>query len=107
MPETLVPTTLPSPPAPSFEDPVFADDAAESVTISSNAYVIEVRGQTAGIVARDGQGFRFHASAHRFNALDGRHFKTPREAERAALRLIDPRMRQRPALRGRFALALS
>jgi hypothetical protein len=74
----------------------------------ANAYIIEVHGHTAGIVARDGQGFRFHASAHRFNALEGQTFASPREAEKAAAALTDRRLAgrgRRFALRGRLAAA--
>jgi hypothetical protein len=67
----------------------------------SNAYIIEVAGQTAGIVARDGSGFRFHASAHRFNPLEGKMFASPRAAERAASALAAPPAR-RIAARTRF-----
>ena len=72
----------------------------------ANAYVVEVHGQTVGIVARDGQYFRFHASAHRFNALDGRRSKSPREAERAALALTRPAQRNRRAALAAGAFAL-
>jgi hypothetical protein len=50
----------------------------------SDAYIIEVRGHAAGIVARDGRTFRFHASDHRFNPIDGMAFASPRAAEKAA-----------------------
>jgi hypothetical protein len=55
-------------------------------------YIIEIRpnsvGNTiqAGIVVRDGGGFRFFAAADVFNSLEGQLFKTPRAAESAALR---------------------
>jgi hypothetical protein len=52
-----------------------------------DAYVIEVQGQTAGIVARDGRGYRFHAATHPFNSLDGRNFASPLQAEKAAMAL--------------------
>jgi hypothetical protein len=63
----------------------------------SDAYVVEVGGQTVGIVARDGTGFTFHASVHSFNALEGRLFATPRQAEKAALELTRRAMRRRNA----------
>ncbi|MDI1262846.1 MAG: hypothetical protein PS018_06275 [bacterium] len=53
----------------------------------SDSYVIEVFSQTAGIVVRDPGGFRFFAASHRFNRLEGRLFRNPREAERAARQL--------------------
>jgi hypothetical protein len=57
-------------------------------------YVIEIRPKAAGItvqagiVVRDGCGFRFFAATHAFNPLEGHLFKNPREAERAALRHV-------------------
>jgi hypothetical protein len=76
----------------------------------ANAYVVEVDGQTVGIVARDEGGFyRFHASVNRFNTLEGRSFKSPREAERAAHQLARIRSKKaRPFVpRARLALALT
>jgi hypothetical protein len=58
-----------------------------SGTFEFDAYVIEVQGQTAGIVARDGRGYRFHAATHPFNSLDGRNFASPLQAEKAAMAL--------------------
>jgi hypothetical protein len=55
-------------------------------------YIIEIRppsaGRTvqAGIVVRDGHGFRFFAAADAFYALEQRLFKNPKAAEEAALR---------------------
>jgi hypothetical protein len=53
----------------------------------SDAYVIEVADETAGIVVRQDREttFRFHASLPRYFPLDGKLFAGPREAERAAL----------------------
>jgi hypothetical protein len=104
MRETVADTAATTLPTPELAEPALSDPGS---THTSNAYVIEVRGQTAGIVARDGQGFRFHASAHRFNPLDGRRFANPREAERAALRLIDPAVRRRASVPRSFAFVLS
>lgn len=47
-------------------------------------YLIEVSGRPAGIIARDTNGYRFHASESAFNDLDGRIFADPQTAERAA-----------------------
>jgi hypothetical protein len=43
-----------------------------------DAYVIEVSGRTAGIVARDSQNnsFNFYSAVPRFNAIEGRVFPT-------------------------------
>ena len=55
----------------------------------SDTFIIEVGSQPAGIVVRDPDGYRFFAASHRFNRLDGQLFRNPREAERAARRLVD------------------
>jgi hypothetical protein len=55
----------------------------------SDAYIIEVSSQAAGIVVRDRGGFRFFAASHRFNSLEGQIFRNAREAERAAIRLVN------------------
>jgi len=54
----------------------------------SDTYIIEVSSQTAGIVVRDAAGFRFFAANHRFNLLEGRIFRSAREAERVASKLL-------------------
>jgi hypothetical protein len=57
-------------------------------------YIIEIRPKStgvtvqAGIVVRDGSGFRFFAATHAFNSLEGRYFKSPRAAEHAASRHV-------------------
>lgn len=50
----------------------------------SSTYIIETRKGAAGIVVRDGRGFRFFAAQRAFNRLDGHLFATPRAAEAAA-----------------------
>jgi len=65
----------------------------------SDNYVIEVRPKSAGvtvqagIVVRDGEGFRFFAASHTFDALEGQVFKSPRAAERAARHRVDAKFR--------------
>ncbi len=56
----------------------------------SDAYVVEVGGQTAGIVVRDStaETFSFFAATRRFLALEGLQFAEPHAAERAARQLI-------------------
>lgn len=49
-----------------------------------DAFVIEADGETAGIVVRLDRGFRFYAATHAFVALEGRSFRRPRDAQRAA-----------------------
>lgn len=53
----------------------------------SDAYVIEVADETAGIVVRQEREktYRFHASLPRYYPLDGKLFSAPRDAERAAI----------------------
>jgi hypothetical protein len=57
----------------------------------SDNYIIEIRPKSvgitvqAGVVVRDGRGFRFFAATDAFNSLEGRLFKNPKAAERAAL----------------------
>jgi len=50
----------------------------------SQAYIIEVQSETAGIVVRNGQQFQFFSSNRRFDALEGRQFGSARAAEAAA-----------------------
>jgi hypothetical protein len=54
-----------------------------------DTYIIETPKGAAGIVVRDGRGFRFFAAIHDFNDLEGRVFGTPKEAEAAALRHVE------------------
>jgi hypothetical protein len=54
----------------------------------SDTYIIEVSSKAAGIVVRNPGGFRFFAASHEFNRLEGLLFRNPREAERAANRVI-------------------
>lgn len=53
----------------------------------SDAFIIEVADETAGIVVRQNseKSYRFHASLPRYYPLDGKVFAAPRDAERAAL----------------------
>jgi hypothetical protein len=54
-----------------------------------DSYVIETRKGAAGIVVRDGRGFRFFAATRDFTSLEGKLFGTPKEAEAAAVRHVD------------------
>jgi hypothetical protein len=57
-------------------------------------YIIEIRpaseGVTvqAGVVVRDGRGFRFFAATAAFDRLEGQFFDNPKAAQRAALRQV-------------------
>ncbi|GGC85444.1 hypothetical protein [Chelatococcus reniformis] len=76
---------------------LISEAAAPVEAGAANAYIIEIAGTAAGIVAADRRGFRFHAAAGPFNAIDGHSFRTPAEAERAARRLFHRRADVRPA----------
>jgi hypothetical protein len=53
------------------------------------AYIIEVRNRTAGIVTGDERGFHFFSAERTFDRLEGRQFRSARDAERAARALLD------------------
>ncbi len=57
----------------------------------SNAYVIEAGDEAAGLVIREGHRFRFYSSSRRYWSLEGRYFRRPHDAERAALGLLAAR----------------
>jgi hypothetical protein len=57
----------------------------------SKAYIIEVHDRTAGIVAGNERGFTFFSSDRAFDRLDGRDFRSAREAERAARAVLSGR----------------
>jgi len=63
----------------------------------SDAYIIEVADETAGIVVRQDseKSYRFHASLPRYFPLDGKLFQAPRDAERAALAQFGQRPKQK------------
>ena len=52
----------------------------------TETYIIEVSSKAAGIVVRDIEGYRFFAATHDFNSLEGRCFRSARDAELAAVR---------------------
>jgi len=43
----------------------------------SDPFIVEIWGEPAGIVLREGNAFRFHATARPFFELDGIQFSTP------------------------------
>ena len=55
----------------------------------SDSYIIEVASKAAGIVVRDSFGYRFFAAAQPYFRLDGRLFRSARDAERAAVELAN------------------
>jgi len=57
----------------------------------SDAYVIEVQGNTVGIIVREHrsqESFKFLSALHAFNSLEGQEFSGPYQAERAARKLL-------------------
>lgn len=56
----------------------------------ADAYVIEVDGRSAGIVARDHhhEAFTFFAAHRAFHPLEGKRFAAPSAATKAARQLI-------------------
>jgi hypothetical protein len=60
----------------------------------SNAYIIEVQNRAAGIVTREQRGFRFFSSERLFDSLEGRQFRSAREAERAARAVLSEKGRR-------------
>ena len=57
----------------------------------ANAHIIEIQDRAAGIVTRDSRGFRFFSSERLFDSLEGRQFRSAREAERAARAVLSER----------------
>jgi hypothetical protein len=55
----------------------------------SDSYIIEVSSQAAGIVVRDRLGYRFFAAAQPYFRLEGRLFRSTRDAERAVMQLAN------------------
>ncbi len=53
----------------------------------SESFIVEIWGEPAGIVLREGNAFRFHAIARPFFELDGSQFTTPGHARLAAAQL--------------------
>ena len=49
----------------------------------TTAFIIRVKGQTAGLAVVTDRGFCFAASDRRFRRLDGRHFKKVRQIQTA------------------------
>jgi hypothetical protein len=59
----------------------------------TNAFVIEVNDETAGIIVKAGRDYLFYASSPRFAALEGSSFPSPSKAELAARALDRPQQR--------------
>ncbi|MCP1845560.1 hypothetical protein ACVIHI_008973 [Bradyrhizobium sp. USDA 4524] len=59
----------------------------------SNAYIIEIESYTAGIVTKERRSYHFFSSDRIFDRLEGREFRSARDAERAARALFAERRR--------------
>ena len=59
----------------------------------SDSYIIEVSSKAAGIVVREALGYRFFAAVQPYFRLDGRLFRSARDAERAAVQLANGELR--------------
>ena len=55
----------------------------------SHAFIIEVDSRAAGIVVRDGRSFRFHSACEDFSGLEGQGFRSPGDAQKAAVRHLE------------------
>jgi hypothetical protein len=66
-----------------------------------DTYIIETRKGAAGIVVRDGRGFRFFAATHDFNGLEGQVFGTPKRPKprRCGMSTAPARGRRHPGSR--------
>jgi hypothetical protein len=53
----------------------------------ASGYVIELGGEAAGLVVKDGKGFRFYASCKTFASLERTLYRSPAEAEEACRRI--------------------
>lgn len=71
----------------------------------TKSYIIEVSSRPAGIVVRDDDGYRFFAAAHDFTPMEGRYFRSARDAERAAIQCDQDRRAGAAAARRRVAAA--
>ena len=61
-----------------------------------NGYVIELAGEAAGLVVKDGNGFRFYSAAKDFVGLERTLYRSPAEAEEACRRLAFPGRAPKP-----------
>jgi hypothetical protein len=56
--------------------------------MTGHRYVIELKGESAGLVVGERQGFRFYAAASHFAELEQRLVRSPGQAEDACRLLI-------------------
>jgi hypothetical protein len=63
----------------------YSESIAQDGSSMADTYIIEVSSKAAGIVVRDTEGYRFFAATQDFDSLEGRYFRSARDAERAAI----------------------
>ena len=61
-----------------------------------NGYVIELDGEAAGLVVKEGNRFRFYSAGRDFSGLDRTLYRSPAEAEEACRRVAFPGRATRP-----------
>jgi hypothetical protein len=61
-----------------------------------SGYVIELGGEAAGLVVKEGNRFRFYASSKNYAALERALYRSPAEAEVACRRIAFPGRAPRP-----------
>ena len=59
-------------------------------------YVIELAGEAAGLVVKEGNRFRFYSAGRDFSGLDRTLYRSPAEAEEACRRIAYPGRAPRP-----------
>jgi hypothetical protein len=64
----------------------------------AHAFIVEIFGQTVGILARERDRFRFSASSPAMKSLDGFLFKSQRDAERATEEIAAAKLAHRGAM---------
>jgi hypothetical protein len=64
--------------------------------LDGSGYVIELAGNAAGLVVKDGNRYRFYASEATFAHLERTLYHSPAEAENACRRLLWPDHEPRP-----------
>lgn len=70
-----------------------------------SSYVIELGGEAAGLVVKDGNRFRFYASSKSYADLERNLYRSPAEAEDACRRIAFPGRATRPQTAGSQGLA--
>ncbi len=61
-----------------------------------HGYVIELAGDAAGLVVKEGNSFRFYSAGRDFSGLDRKLYRSPAEAEEACRRIAFPGRAPKP-----------